>query len=103
MGWAEGTYLTRGVILFLGPTGAGKVCTVCCNFASLSHQDLLDRILQGIGWILIQRRAPGTVRHQHLHHLDIYLNVDYRININMSEVSTSAWQVKIALRMFTVL
>jgi hypothetical protein len=48
--------------LFLGPTGVGKVCADCCSSVSLSHRDFLDGIVQSIGWIFIQRRAPGTVR-----------------------------------------
>ena len=46
--------------LFLGLTGVGKVCAVRCA-SSLSHQVLLDGIVQGVGWILVQRRAPDTV------------------------------------------
>ena len=81
--------------LFLGPTGVGKVSAIRCTSSSLSHQDLLDRIVQGVGWILVQRRAPGTVRPHYLRHPDRYLDVDYRININMSEVSTSGldWSI----------
>jgi hypothetical protein len=48
--------------LFLGPTGVGKVCAACCVFYITSHWGLLDGIVQGAGWIFVQRRAPGTVR-----------------------------------------